>query len=213
MLFCVSRVAQQAGADGFVADGSALGVDAADAAQTAGVLADGVDASLVERTIAVRAAAGYARRRHADLAVTALLVPPAVAFGHFFAGNPGIAGEARLAGTDLSVVDGGARGVPSADAASLARILALVVDAGEVGRTVGIASAPHCTFCPFTYAAVQAVLVTGAPWRWYIFHAAVSGVSRVTRKAGADAIVVDCLADGIDSARSERAARVLAHPS
>lgn len=63
------------------------------------------------------------------------------------------------------MVDGGAVGVPTADGTALARVLALAVDAGQVGRAVVVCPAAHSATGEFANAAVVALVVPCA-LRW-----------------------------------------------
>lgn len=63
------------------------------------------------------------------------------------------------------MVDGGAVGVPTADGTALARVLALAIDARQVGRAVVVCPAAHSATGEFANAAVVALIVPGA-LRW-----------------------------------------------
>lgn len=161
----VPSVSWQAFAQGLVVKSAALGVDATDTSEAARILAVSVDASLVERTVVVVAATINASVANANFSVATLFVLSARAIGYFLAGHHGVAGEAMLAGAELPVVDWGAVGVPTADGAALARVLALAVDAGQVGWAVVVRPAAHSAMGQFANAAVVAFIVPCA-FRW-----------------------------------------------
>lgn len=160
-----SSVARQAFAQGLVLLSAALGVDAAHSSEAAWILAVPVDAGLLEGAILVGAAALNASVADADFSEATLVVPSARAIGNFLAGHHGVAGEAVFAGAELPVVDRGAVGVPTTDGAALARVLALAVDAGQVGRAIVVRPAAHSAMGQFANAAVVAFIVPRA-LRW-----------------------------------------------
>lgn len=161
----VPRIAWQAFAQGLVVESAALGVNATDASKAARILAVSVDASLVERTVVVVAATINASVANADFSIATLFILSARAIGNFLAGHHGVAGEAVFTGAELSVVDWGAVGVPTAYSAALAWVLALAIDAGQVGWAVVVRPAAHSAMGQFADAAVVAFIVPCA-FRW-----------------------------------------------
>lgn len=164
-IFGVPSVAWQAFAQGLMMESAAVGVDATDTSKAARILAVSIDTSLVERTVVVVAATINAPVANADFSVATLFVLSARAIRNFLAGHHGVASETVLAGAELPVVDWGAVGVPTADSAALARVLALAVDAGQVGWAVVVRPAAHSAMGQFTNAAVVAFIVPCA-FRW-----------------------------------------------
>lgn len=112
----ISRVPGQAVTDRLVIGGVAFRVASADPADEARVLTEAVDARLIERTLAMSSASGYASRGVTDFAVSAFFVASAESVRHLFACNDRISSVARIAGALFAMLYCRAESVSSTNA-------------------------------------------------------------------------------------------------
>lgn len=209
----VAAVPRGAGAHPVVVDGPADGVAAARPVHGARVLADMIDAGLLELAVAVCSAALDAVGRFADLVDGAVQIVFALNVGLCHpALDVSVPSEVAGAGADGAVVVGVALGTHAAAVGQQARVLALPVHASQMSRAVVVMAASRNAPCVLADVAHVALLVDLALGLHLLLLADNIGVAAETTRARALGLVIDRSAVGVASAGTKNRARVLTYP-